>query len=77
MNMAGNVVFDSLSELRLLTQSSLRYPRQHLPGLPILFISGYAQNAAAPSDFLGANMQMISKPCQIEVPAGKIDEMLK
>ncbi|RYD43447.1 MAG: hypothetical protein EOP63_09695 [Sphingomonadales bacterium] len=59
MNMAGNIVFDSLSELRLLTQSSLRYYRPHLPDLPILFITGYAQNAAARSDFLGANMPMI------------------
>ncbi|MDO9363677.1 MAG: response regulator [Sphingopyxis sp.] len=51
--------------------------RQHLPDLPILFITGYAQNAAARTDFLGTNMQMISKPFQIEMLSSKIDEMLK
>ena len=51
--------------------------RQHLPDLPILFITGYAQNAATRAEFLGPNMQMIAKPFQIELLAAKIDEMLK
>lgn len=50
--------------------------RLHLPDLPILFITGYAQNAATRADFLGPNMQMIGKPFQIEFLAQKIDEML-
>lgn len=51
--------------------------RQHLPDLPILFITGYAQTAATHAEFLGPNMQMIAKPFQIELLAAKIDEMLK
>lgn len=50
--------------------------RQHLPDLPILFVTGYAQNAASRAEFLGPNMQMIAKPFQIELLASKIDEML-
>lgn len=51
--------------------------RQHLPDLPILFITGYAQTAATHAEFLGPNMQMIAKPFQIELLAAKIDEMLQ
>ena len=51
--------------------------RQHLPDLPILFITAYAQNAETRADFLGANMQMIAKPFQMQMLASKIDEMLK
>ena len=50
--------------------------RSHLPDLPILFVTGYAENAAIRSGFLGTNMQMITKPFQIEALAAKIDEML-
>ncbi len=50
--------------------------RKHLPDLPILFITGYAQNAEARGGFLGPNMEMISKPFPIEILAGKIREML-
>ena len=51
--------------------------RQHLPDLPILFITAYAQNAETRADFLGANMQMIAKPFQMQMLASKIDDMLK
>ncbi len=51
--------------------------RQHLPNLPVLFITAYAQNAETRTDFLGANAQMIAKPFQIQALAAKIDEMLK
>ncbi len=50
--------------------------RKHLPDLPILFITGYAQNAEARGGFLGRNMDMITKPFPIDVLAGKIREML-
>jgi signal transduction histidine kinase len=50
--------------------------RGRLPDLPVLFMTGYAQNAEARGGFLEANMQMISKPFQIEVLASKIREML-
>lgn len=50
--------------------------RQQRPGLPILFLTGYAENAAIRSGFLGTNMAMITKPFAIETLAAKIGEML-
>ncbi len=50
--------------------------RDHHPELPILFVTGYAENAAIRADFLGTNMAMITKPFQIEVLSAKISEML-
>ncbi len=51
--------------------------RHHRPDLPILFITGYAENAAIRSEFLGANMAMVTKPFSIDVLAAKIGEMLR
>jgi signal transduction histidine kinase len=51
--------------------------RQHRPELPILLITGYAQNAAIRSDFLGANMDMITKQFPLDVLGAKINEMLQ
>ncbi len=50
--------------------------RQHRPHLPILFVTGYAENAATKASFLGTNMAMISKPFTIDTLAGKIHEMM-
>ncbi len=50
--------------------------RAHLPFLPILFVTGYAENAAMRAGFLGTNMAMITKPFQIEILSAKIREML-
>jgi len=50
--------------------------RQHHPQLPILFVTGYAENAAIRTRFLGTNMAMITKPFQIELLSSKISEML-
>lgn len=50
--------------------------RDHHPNLPILFITGYAENAAIRASFLGTNMAMITKPFQIDVLSAKISEML-
>jgi signal transduction histidine kinase/ActR/RegA family two-component response regulator len=50
--------------------------REHHPDLPILFVTGYAENAAIRAGFLGTNMAMITKPFQIEVLSAKISEML-
>lgn len=50
--------------------------RSHLPALPILFVTGYAENAAARGDFLGANMAMITKPFQIDKLSAKIREIM-
>jgi DNA-binding response OmpR family regulator len=50
--------------------------RQHRPELPILFVTGYAENAAIRSRFIGANMDMIMKPFTFEVLAAKVADML-
>ncbi|MDP1616470.1 ATP-binding protein [Phenylobacterium sp.] len=50
--------------------------RAHRPDLPILFITGYAENATIRADFLGANMSMVAKPFRLEELAAKINEMV-
>jgi PAS domain S-box-containing protein len=50
--------------------------RDARPDLAILFITGYAENAAIRAGFLGSNMQMISKPFALDVLAAKIGEMM-
>ncbi|SEN07292.1 PAS/PAC sensor hybrid histidine kinase [Sphingomonas gellani] len=50
--------------------------RRHRPDLPVLFVTGYAENAAIRSDFLGTNMDMISKPFSIDALANKIAGMM-
>ena len=50
--------------------------RTHRPRLPVLFMTGYAENATMRSGFLGANMALITKPFALDDLARKIDEML-
>ncbi len=50
--------------------------RRHRPSLPILFITGYAENAAIRSGFLGTNMAMITKPFSLDAFASKVGEMI-
>lgn len=50
--------------------------RTHRPELPILFITGYAENAAIRAGFLRENMAMITKPFSLDELAVKIKEML-
>ena len=50
--------------------------RRHRPDLPILFVTGYAENAAIRSGFLGTNMGMITKPFAIDTLSAKIAEMM-
>jgi PAS domain S-box-containing protein len=50
--------------------------RHHRPKLPILFVTGYAENAAIRSGFLGTNMAMIAKPFSLDALAEKIGEIL-
>ena len=50
--------------------------RQHRPDLPVLFMTGYAQNAASRSEFLAPGMEMISKPFSMDEMAAKIRDML-
>ena len=46
------------------------------PHLPILFISGYAQNALERERFLGPRMDMVAKPFEIEQLLHKVRAML-
>jgi CheY-like chemotaxis protein len=50
--------------------------RQYLPTVRILFVTGYAENAAIRAEYLGTNMAMISKPFKLEELAAKISEAL-
>jgi signal transduction histidine kinase len=50
--------------------------RLHRPNLPILFITGYAENAAIRSGFLGSNMSMVTKPFSLDELAAKVSEMI-
>jgi PAS domain S-box-containing protein len=49
--------------------------RQHRPGLGVLFMTGYAEQAAS-SGFLDTGMDMISKPFAIDHLATRVREML-
>jgi CheY-like chemotaxis protein len=46
------------------------------PHLPILFITGYAENALAREKFLGTGMDMVVKPFEIEHLLGKVRNLL-
>ena len=50
--------------------------RQRRPGLPVLFVTGYAPNAAIRGDFLAEGMRMISKPFGLEALTATLREML-
>jgi PAS domain S-box-containing protein len=50
--------------------------RKYHPTVPILFVTGYAENAAIRAGYLGTNMAMIGKPFQVDELAAKIGEML-
>jgi CheY-like chemotaxis protein len=50
--------------------------RGHRPGLKILFVTGYAQHAKVRDEFLGENMDMMTKPFGLEALGHKIREML-
>ena len=50
--------------------------RQHRPQLRVLFMTGFAENAAVRSEFLAPGVAMISKPFAMADLAVKIREML-
>ena len=50
--------------------------REHRPDLPILFITGYAENAAIRAGFLGANMAMVAKPFSLDDLAAKVSQLV-
>ncbi|HEY1016794.1 MAG TPA: response regulator, partial [Herpetosiphonaceae bacterium] len=51
--------------------------RQHRPGLKVLFVTGYAENAANRSGFLDQGMEMITKPFAVDELGRKIREMME
>ena len=51
--------------------------RQYRPGLKVLFITGYAENAAIRGLFLEPGMEMISKPFALDALATRIREMIE
>jgi PAS domain S-box-containing protein len=51
--------------------------RDSRPDLPVLFVTGYAANAAVRADFLGPGMDLISKPFQLDLLANKIRSMIE
>ena len=50
--------------------------RQNRPGMPVLFVTGYAPNAAVRADFLEEGMNMISKPFAVDALATTLRSML-
>jgi CheY-like chemotaxis protein len=46
------------------------------PGLQVLFITGYAENAAVGNGHLEPGMQVMTKPFSIEALAKKVREMI-
>ena len=50
--------------------------RHYRPGLKVLFITGYAENATIRGGFLDPGMEMITKPFAFEVLTAKVREMI-
>jgi CheY-like chemotaxis protein len=51
--------------------------RQMRPGLKVLFITGYAENAVVGNGHLDKGMQVITKPFEMDVLARKIGEIVQ
>jgi PAS domain S-box-containing protein len=50
--------------------------RQHRPDLKVLFITGYAENAAITNGFLVPGMEMMTKPFAVDALAARIRDMI-
>jgi CheY-like chemotaxis protein len=50
--------------------------RKHRPGLKVLFVTGYADQAAGPEPFLEPGMEMVTKPFLPDALASKIHQMI-
>ena len=50
--------------------------QQLKPSLPVLFLTGYAEGAMSRADFLGPNMQLLTKPFALDVLATRVADML-
>jgi CheY-like chemotaxis protein len=51
--------------------------RQHRPDLKVLFITGYAENAAVGNGLMEAGMEIMSKPFPLNALAEKITNMIE
>jgi PAS domain S-box-containing protein len=51
--------------------------RMHRPGLKVLFITGYAENAVLNHGHLAAGMQVLTKPFQIDTFARRVRELIQ
>ena len=51
--------------------------RQHRPGLKVLFVTGYAQNATLRGEFLAPGMEMLTKPFTFSSLGAKIRELIE
>ncbi|WP_312921572.1 response regulator [Stutzerimonas nitrititolerans] len=49
----------------------------HRPDLPVLFMTGYTENAVRRDRFLGDGMDMVTKPIQIEELLRKVRQMVR
>ena len=50
--------------------------REHRPDLKVLFITGYAENAAMANGFLAPGMEMVTKPFAVDALATRIRDMI-
>jgi len=50
--------------------------REQRPDLKVLFITGYAENAAMANGFLAPGMEMVTKPFAIDALATRIRDMI-
>jgi DNA-binding response OmpR family regulator len=50
--------------------------RQSRPELKVLFITGYAENAAVGNGHLERGMAVMTKPFQLEALAARVQEMI-
>jgi DNA-binding response OmpR family regulator len=50
--------------------------REQRPGLKVLFITGYAENAAMANGFLEPGMETVTKTFAIDALAARICEMI-
>ena len=47
------------------------------PDLKVLFVTGYAENAAVRGDFLDAGMDMLTKPFALDALGAKVRTMIE
>ena len=51
--------------------------RASRPDLKVLFVTGYAENAAVRGDFLDAGMDMLTKPFALDALGAKVRTMIE